>query len=118
MNIEDKRETEWKVVVNNQECPHLYYPANIIGCDLLPDGDNYCCEQNCPLKLSDALTRTAEAARQEEREHSENRFGELINHSCLSKKYGRVGKEIYQELIRRLVALRHLAPSSPSAPPQ
>ena len=30
--IYDKR--KWRIVVDNEDCPHLFYPANIHGCKL------------------------------------------------------------------------------------
>ena len=34
MEPEDPR--EWEVTVNRRKCPAVYYPANIVGCKLLP----------------------------------------------------------------------------------
>ena len=41
---------EWKVILifENKNCPHLFYPANIHGCHLLPEDDNECTLENCP----------------------------------------------------------------------
>ena len=54
--ISDQR--TWEVVhtFKNDECPHLYYPANYHGCRLLPIDKDYCTLENC-RHLSEAPTR-------------------------------------------------------------
>ena len=47
MEPEDPR--EWEVTVNRRECPERYYPANHVGCGMLPDSK--CTFENCPLKV-------------------------------------------------------------------
>lgn len=47
MEPEDTR--EWEVTINRRKCPAVYYPANYVGCQLLPDGSK-CTFENCPLK--------------------------------------------------------------------
>ena len=56
MKIIDKRETKWKVIIDNKNCPFLTYPRCDIACEILEDrpennklgADTYCYEKNCP----------------------------------------------------------------------
>ena len=52
--VYDKR--KWRIVIemDNEECPYLYYPANIHGCKVL--GENAeCVLENCPYRKREAL---------------------------------------------------------------
>jgi len=47
----DKRRGRWRVIIDNEGCPFLYYPRSDIACSLLEKkNDDYCTESNCPLK--------------------------------------------------------------------
>lgn len=54
MEILDKRNGEnWRVIIANTECPHLFYPRSEIGCrlrEILNEKDECCSFENCPIK--------------------------------------------------------------------
>jgi len=57
MKIIDKRKGNWRVLIGNEECPHLTYPRTDIACEILEDKvtsqnsiDTYCCFKDCPRK--------------------------------------------------------------------
>lgn len=49
MQPEDPR--EWEVTINRRKCPEVYYPANYVGCRLLPDCR--CTLDICPLRKTE-----------------------------------------------------------------
>jgi hypothetical protein len=51
VNMEPEDPREWEVTVNRRKCPVVYYPANYIGCKLLPDSYK-CTFEDCPLKTT------------------------------------------------------------------
>ncbi len=50
VNMEPEDPREWEVQIDRRECPKIYYPANIVGCKLLPDGRK-CSLEDCPLQV-------------------------------------------------------------------
>jgi len=43
--IYDKR--KWHIEIGNEDCPHLFYPANIHGCRTSKFGEGLCTLENC-----------------------------------------------------------------------
>jgi hypothetical protein len=50
VHMEPEDPCEWEVTINRKKCPSVYYPANYVGCKLLPNGYK-CTLENCPLKV-------------------------------------------------------------------
>lgn len=47
--IKDERIWEVTDTYLNDDCDHLFYPANYHGCRLLDEDHNKCTYENCPL---------------------------------------------------------------------
>lgn len=53
MNIVDKRNGSWQVIISYIDCPFVTYPRSDVACSLLENDnqvDTYCCYENCPMK--------------------------------------------------------------------
>jgi len=59
MEPEDPR--EWEVTINRRKCPLVYYPANYVGCQMLPSGCR-CSLDNCPLKTKRKINLSIDQA--------------------------------------------------------
>ena len=48
-----KDERKWKVAIElpNEECPYLYYPNNVHGCEVSRNGEGLCTLENCPFRI-------------------------------------------------------------------
>jgi len=58
--IKDEREWQVAVIMDNEACPHLYYPANIHACDYEDPKQLHAHECNkdaCPLLLKQKQRR-------------------------------------------------------------
>ena len=48
-------EREWRIVISNKSCPHLFYPANIHGCRLSPRQEGECKLEDCPIRIREGF---------------------------------------------------------------
>ena len=48
--IYDKR--RWRIEIGNEDCPHLFYPANIHIYRISKFGEGECRLENCPLVIN------------------------------------------------------------------
>jgi len=49
--IYDKRKWRIRLEMDNENCPHLFYPANLHGCRLSKFEEGECTLENCPYRI-------------------------------------------------------------------
>ena len=55
--VYDKR--EWRIQLNmdNSECPHLFYPANLHGCEISKNREGECKLELCPYRVCNIISK-------------------------------------------------------------